>query len=192
MMSNSKDRGAADEATRVAADGARKGNDRATDTARKVAGAAHENIQLAADEYMRAFQEGMTRYQEMFSKMPGFGGNGAEVIGQTRAIAREQLVEFNTELLSYAQGSLNEAFEASKAVINAANIQEAMQIQISYARKAMQEVAEQAKRLSDRYAKASRALAPSMSGGTHDAAEQTKKVGLKGANETETQARLAS
>jgi hypothetical protein len=190
MMSNSKDRGAADEATRVAADGARKGNDRATDTARKVAGAAHENIQLAADEYMRAFQEGMTRYQEMFSKMPGFGGNGAEVIGQTRAIAREQLVEFNTELLSYAQGSLNEAFEASKAVINAANIQEAMQIQISYARKAMQEVAEQAKRLSDRYAKASRALAPSMSGGTHDAAEPTKKVGLKGANEK--QARLAS
>jgi hypothetical protein len=190
MMSNSKDRGAADEATRVAADGARKGNDRATDTARKVAGAAHENIQLAADEYMRAFQEGMTRYQEMFSKMPGFGGNGAEVIGQTRAIAREQLVEFNTELLSYAQGSLNEAFEASKAVINAANIQEAMQIQISYARKAMQEVAEQAKRLSDRYAKARRALAPSMSGGAHDAAEPTKKVGLKGANEK--QARLAS
>jgi hypothetical protein len=189
MMSNSKDRGAADEATRVAADGARKGNDRATDTARKVAGAAHENIQLAADEYMRAFQEGMARYQEMFSKMPGFGGNGAEVIGQTRAIAREQLVEFNTELLSYAQGSLNEAFEASKAVINAANIQEAMQIQISYARKAMQEVAEQAKRLSDRYAKAS-ALAPSMSGGAHDAAEPTKKVGLKGANEK--QARLAS
>jgi hypothetical protein len=192
MMSNPKDRGAADEATRVAVAGTRKGNDRATDTAGKVAGAAHESIQLAVDECTRAFQEGMTRYQEMFSQLPGFGGNGAETIGETRAIAREQLVEFNTELLSYAQGSLNEAFDASKAVINAANMQEAMQIQISYAHKAMQETVEQAKRWSDRYAKASRALAESMSGGTHNAAEQTKKVGLKGANEAEKQAPLAN
>jgi hypothetical protein len=171
-MANSRTRGAADEATRVgAAAGARKGNDRATETARKVAGAAHESIQHAADECARAFQEGMTRYQEMFSQLPGFGGNGAQAAGETRAIAREQLVEFNTELLSYAQGSLNEAFEASKAVINAANMQEAMQIQISYARKAMQEAVEQAKRLSERYAKPSRTLAEPMSGGTHDPAE---------------------
>jgi hypothetical protein len=46
----------------------------------------------------------------MFPQLPGFGGNGAEVIGQTRAIAREQLIEFNPELLSYAQGSLNDSF----------------------------------------------------------------------------------
>jgi hypothetical protein len=33
--------------------------------------------------------------------------NGPE-IGETRSVAREQLVEFNTELLSYAQDSLND------------------------------------------------------------------------------------
>ena len=55
----------------------------------------------------------MTRFQEMFSRLPGFGTHGAEAVGGTRTIAREQLVEFNTELLSYAQGALNEAFKAS-------------------------------------------------------------------------------
>ena len=127
----------------------------------------------------------------MFSRLPGFGAKGAEALGETRTIAREQLVEFNTELLSYAQGSLNEAFEASKAVINAADMQEAMQIQVSYARKAMQDAVEQAKKVSDLYAKASREVAKPMSRGMHDAAEQTKKVGLKGTNETAKQARLA-
>ena len=146
-----------------------------------------EPTQHAVDEWTRGVKEGLTRYQEMFSQLPGFGVNGAEVGG---SVARDQLIEFNTELLSYAQGSLNNSFEASKAVINAANMQEAMQIQISHARKAMQEAGEQAKRLSDRYAKASRALAKSMSGGTRDPAEQTRKVGLKGANESEKQARF--
>jgi hypothetical protein len=188
-MANSKARGAA-ETTRVAANGARKGNDRATDTSRKVAGAAQEPTQHAVDEWTRGVNEGLTRYQEMFSQLPGFGVNGAEV-GETRTVAREQLVDFNTELLSYAQGSLNDSFEASKAVINAANVQEAMQIQISHARKAMQEAVQQAKKLSDRYAKASRKVARPLSRGMHDAAaEQTKKVGLKGANETEKRVRI--
>ena len=167
-MANSKDRGVADETTRVAADGARKGNDRAADTARKVAGAAQGSTQHVVDEWTRGVKEGLTRYQEMFSQLPGFGVNGAQV-GETGSVAREQLIEFNTELLSYAQGSLNNSFEASKAVINAANMQEAMQIQIAHARKAMQDAGEQAKKLADRYAKASRAVARPMSGGTHDA-----------------------
>jgi hypothetical protein len=58
-----------------------------------------------------------------------------------------------------------------------------MQIQISYTRKAMQEAVEQAKKFSDLYAKASREIAKPVPGGGHDAAEQTKKIGLKGANE---------
>jgi hypothetical protein len=164
-MVNSTNRGAADETTR-GADGARKGNDRATDTARKVAGAAQESTQHTVDEWTRGVKEGLTRYQEMFSQLPGFGINGAEVGG---SVAREQLIEFNTDLLSYAQDSLNDSFEASKAVINAANMQEAMQIQIAHARKAMQDAGEQAKKLADRYAKASRAFAKPMSRGTHDA-----------------------
>jgi phasin family protein len=190
-MVNSKARGAADETASVAADGARGSLDRATNTARQVAGAAQERTQHAVDEWTRGVQEGLTRYQEMFSQLPGFGVNGAEAIGETRTIAREQLVEFNTELLSYAQGSLNQAFEASKAVINAANMQEAMQIQVSYARKAMQEAVEQARKVSDLYARASREVAKPMSHGMHDAAEPTKKAGRKGANETAQQVRLA-
>ena len=170
-MANSKDRGVADEMARVPADGDHKGNDRAADTARKVAGATQDSTQHVVDEWTRGVKEGLTRYQEMFSQLPGFGANGAEV-GQTRSVAREQLIEFNTELLSYAQGSLNNSFEASKAVINAANMQEAMQIQIAHARKAMQDAGEQAKKLADRYAKASRAAAKPMSGGTHDAARR--------------------
>jgi hypothetical protein len=156
-MANSKDRGAADETAPVAAD-----------DARKVAGAAQEPVQDAVDEWTRGVKEGLTRYQEMFSQLPGFGVNGAEV-GETRSVAREQLVEFNTEMLSYAQGSLNEAFEASKAVINAANMQEAMKIQIAHARKAMQDAGEQAKKLADRYTKASRVVAKAMSDGTNAA-----------------------
>ena len=174
-MANSKDRGAAHQTT---------------DTARKVAGVAQERTQHAVDEWTRGVQEGLNRYQEMFSQLPGFGANNTEAIGETRTIAREQLVEFNTELLSYAQGSLNEAFEASKAVINAADMQEAMQIQVSYARKAMQDAVEQAKKVSDLYAKASREVAKPMSRGMHEG-EQTKKVGLKGTHETAKQARLA-
>ena len=175
MMANSKDRGAADETTAVAADGARKGSDRATDTARKGAGAAQEPVQQAVDAWTRGVKEGLTRYQEMFSQLPGFGGNGAEV-GEPRSVAREQLIEFNTELLSYAQRSLNDLFEASKAVINAANMQEAMQIQVSHARKAMQDAGEQAMKLADRYAKASRAVAKPMSGGTHETEKQARFV----------------
>jgi phasin family protein len=152
---------------------------------------AQERTQHAVDQWTRGVKEGLTRYQEMFAQMPGFGGNGGEAVGETRTIAREQLVEFNTELLSSAQGSLNEAFEASKAVINAANLQEAMQIQVSYTRKAMEQAVEQAKKFSDLYAKASREVAKPISRGMHDAAEPTKKVGLKGAGETERQARHA-
>ena len=170
-MANSKDRGAAHQTAS--------------------AGVAQERTQHAVDEWTRGVQEGLNRYQEMFSQLPGFGANGTEAIGETGTIAREQLVEFNTELLSYAQGSLNEAFEASKAVINAANMQEAMQIQVSYARKALQDAVEQARKVSDLYAKASREVAKPMSRGMHDAAEQTKKAGLKGTNETAKQARLA-
>jgi len=186
-MANSKERGAAVETASAAAEGI----DRATDTARKVAGVAQQGTQHAVDEWTRGVKEGLARYQELFSQMPGLGMNGAEALGGTRTIGREQLVEFNTELLSYAQGSLNEAFEASKAVIKAANVQEAMQIQISYTRKAMQEAVEQAKKFSDLYAKASREVAKPVSGGGHDAAEQTKKVGLKGANETAKEVHLA-
>ena len=186
-MANLKDR--ADKTTRVATDGARRGDDRATGTARKVAGAAPEPIQHAVDEWTRGVKEGVARYQEMFSQLPGFGVNGGAAVSETRSVAREQLVEFNTELLSYAQGSLNEAFEASKAVINAANMQEAMQIQVAHARKAMQEAGEQAKKVSDLYAKASREVAKPMSRGMHDVAEQTKKGGFKGANETAKQVR---
>jgi hypothetical protein len=118
----------------------------------------------------------LARYQQMFSRLPGFGASGAEGLGETRAIAREQLVEFNTELLSYAQGTLNEAFEASKAVINAA---------------AMQDAVEQARKVSELYAQASREVAKPMSRGIHDAAEPTKKAGRKGADDTAKQARLA-
>lgn len=188
-MANSKSHGAADQTASAAADGARAGLDRATDTARKVGDAAQERTQHAVDEWTRGVQEGLTRYQEMFSQLPGFGVNGAGAIGESRTIAREQLVEFNTELLSYAQGSLNEAFEASKAVINAANMQEAMQIQVAYARKAMQEAVEQAQKVSDLYAKASREVAKPVSRGMHDVAKQTKKGGFKGANETAKQMR---
>lgn len=165
IMASAKDRGAADQT----AGAAREGMERASDTAGKVAGAAQERTQHAVDEWSRGVKEGLTRYQEMFSQMPGVGVNGGD--GEARTIAREQLVEFNTELLSYAQGSLNEAFEASKAVINAANLQEAMQIQVSYTRKAMEEAVEHAKTFSDLYAKASREV--------------------KGASETEKQARHA-
>ena len=175
MMANSKDRGAADETNAVAADGARKGSDRVTDTARKVAGAAQEPVQQAVDAWTRGVKEGLTRYQEMFSQLPGFGGNGAEV-GEPQSVAREQLIEFNTELLSYAQRSLNDSFEASKAVINAANMQEAMQIQVSHACKTMQDAGEQAMKLADRYAKASHAVAKPMSGGTHETEKQARFV----------------
>ena len=167
-MANSKTHGVADETAQVTANGGHKGNDRAADTARKVAGSAQQSTQHVVDEWSRGVKEGLTRYQEMFSQLPGFGGNGAEA-GEAGSVAREQLIEFNTELLSYAQGSLNDSFEASKAVINAANMQEAMQIQVAHARKAMQDAGEQAKKLADRYAKASRAFAKPMSGGMHDA-----------------------
>lgn len=167
-MANSKTHGVADETARVTANGDHKGNDRATDTARKVAGSAQESTQHIVDEWTRGVKEGLARYQEMFSQLPGFGANGAQV-GETGSVAREQLIEFNTELLSYAQGSLNDSFEASKAVINAANMQEAMQIQVAHARKAMQDAGEQAKKLADRYAKASRVLPTAMSGGTQAA-----------------------
>ena len=170
-MANSKTHGVADQTAHVTANGDHKGTDRAADTARKVAGSAQGSTQHVVDEWTRGVKEGLTRYQEMFSQLPGFGANGAQV-GGTGSVAREQLIEFNTELLSYAQGSLNDSFEASKAVINAANMQEAMQIQIAHARKAMQDAGEQAKKLADRYAKASRAAAKPMSGGTHDAARR--------------------
>ena len=189
-MASTKARGAGDQ-TASAADGARQRMERATETARKAGGAVQERTQHAFDEWTRGVKEGLTRYQEMFSQMPGFGGNGSELGGETRTIAREQLVEFNTELLSSAQSSLNEAFEASKAVINAANLQEAMQIQVSYTRKAMEEAVEHAKTFSDLYAKASREVAKPMSRGMPDAAEQTKTASLKGASATEKQARHA-
>ena len=184
-MASAKDRGAADQT----AGAAREGMERASDTAGKVAGAAQERTQHTIDEWTRGVKEGLTRYQEMFSQMPGVGVNGGD--GEARTIAREQLVEFNTELLNYAQGSLNEAFEASKAVINAANLQEVMQIQVSYTRKAIAEAVEHAKTFSDLYAKASREVAKPMSRSMHDAAEQTKKASLKGASEAEKQARHA-
>jgi phasin family protein len=190
-MANSKARGAADQTVGAAAGGAREGRDRATDTARNGAGVASERTQHAVDEWTRGVQEGLTRYQEMFSRLPGFGANGAEGLGETRMIAREQLVEFNTELLSYAQGTLNEAFEASKAVINAADMKEAMQIQVSYARKAVEDAVEQARKVSELYAQASREVAKPMSRGMHDAAEPTEKAGRKGAKDTAKQARLA-
>jgi hypothetical protein len=183
-MVNSKNRGVADEMARVAANGAREGDGPATETARKVAGAAQEPTQHAVDEWTRGVKEGLTRYQEMFTQLPGFGVNGAE-IDDARSVAREQLIEFNTEMLSYAQRSLHDSFEASKAVINAANMQEAMQIQISHARMAMQEAVGQATRLSARYAEASRA------GATRDAAGRTRKAGRKGAKQTQEQARRA-
>ncbi len=166
-MANSKTHGVADETAQVTANGDHKGNDRAAATARKVAGSAQESTtQHVVDEWTRGVKEGLTRYQEMFSQLPGFGANGAQV-GETGSVAREQLIEFNTDLLSYAQGSLNDSFEASKAVINAANMQEAMQIQVAHARKAMQDAGEQAKKLADRYVKSSRMVAKAMSGGTH-------------------------
>ena len=185
-MANSKVRGAADQ-TASAAGGAREGVARATDTAGNGAGVASERTQYAVDEWTRGVQEGLTRYQEMFSRLPGFGVNGAEGLGETRTIAREQLAEFNTELLSYAQGTLNEAFEASKAVINAADMQEAMQVQVSFARKAMQDAVEQARKVSELYARASREVAKPMSRGMHDAAEP--KAGRKGADDSAKQTR---
>ena len=185
-MANSKGRGAADQ-TASAAGGAREGVARATDTAGNGAGVASERTQHAVDEWTRGVQEGLTRYQEMFSRLPGFGVNGAEGLGETRTIAREQLAEFNTELLSYAQGTLNEAFEASKAVINAADMQEAMRIQVSFARKAMQDAVEQARKVSELYARASREVAKPMSRGMHNAAEP--KAGRKGADDSAKQAR---
>ncbi|HEX6114067.1 MAG TPA: phasin family protein [Geminicoccaceae bacterium] len=185
-MANSKGRGAADQ-TASAAGGVREGVARATDTAGNGAGVASERTQHAVDEWTRGVQEGLTRYQEMFSRLPGFGVNGAEGLGETRTIAREQLAEFNTELLSYAQGTLNEAFEASKAVINAADMQEAMQVQVSFARKAMQDAVEQARKVSELYARASREVAKPMSRGMHNAAEP--KAGRKGADDSAKQAR---
>lgn len=99
-MANSKNRGAADETASAATVRAGEGIDRATDTARKVAGAAQESTQHAVDEWSRGMTEGLTRHQELFSQMPGFGVNGAEAVGAARTVAREQLVELNTELLS--------------------------------------------------------------------------------------------
>jgi hypothetical protein len=81
--------------------------------------------------------------------------------------------------------------EPPRARPDCGRAKDAMQIQISYTRKAMQEAVEQAKKFSDLYAKASREIAKPVSGGGHAAAEQTKKVGLKGANETAEEVRLA-
>jgi hypothetical protein len=63
-MVNSTSRGAADDTTSVAADGARKGVDGATGTARKVAGGAQEPTQHAVEEWTRGVKEGLTRDQE--------------------------------------------------------------------------------------------------------------------------------
>ena len=81
--------------------------------------------------------------------------------------------------------------DGSRSVLQFDDVREAMQIQVSYARQAMQDAVEQAKKVSDLYAKASREVAKPMSRGMHDAAEQTKKVGLKRADDTAKQARLA-
>ena len=72
-------------------------------------------------------------------------------------------------------------------MINAANMQEAMQVQISYTLKTI----EQAKKFSDLYARANHEVAKPMSRGMHDAAQRIKKVGRKGANETAKRMRLA-
>lgn len=104
-MSNARVRRAADQTASAAAGGAHQGVDRAADNARKVAGEASDRTQHAVDEWTRGVQEGLTRYQEMFSQLPGFNANGAET-GETGTIAREQLAEFNTEFLGYAQGSV--------------------------------------------------------------------------------------
>ena len=72
-MANSKGRGAADQTASAADDGAREGVGRATDTAGNDAGVASERTQQAVDEWTRGVQEGLARYQEMFSRLPGFG-----------------------------------------------------------------------------------------------------------------------
>ena len=64
-MANSKDRGAAHQTAS--------------------AGVAQERTQHAVDEWTRGVQEGLTRYQEMFSQLPGFGTNGTEAIGRRGA-----------------------------------------------------------------------------------------------------------
>lgn len=72
-------------------------------------------------------------------------------------------------------------------MINAANMQEAMQVQISYTLKTI----EQAKKFCDLYAKANHEVAEPISRGMDDAGQQIKKVGLKGADETAKRMRLA-
>lgn len=91
----------------------------------------------AFDEGAKVMQAQFGKMQDMFGKVPGFGPS-AEVFADSRKAMHEGMVEFNTEMLTFAQGTLNESFETSKAVVAAGSLQEAVSLQTAFVRKLME------------------------------------------------------
>ncbi|WGF89403.1 phasin family protein [Marinivivus vitaminiproducens] len=152
---------------KVADDTAAAVNDAATEATKKT--------QDAIDQASTMFQDSFSRFQDMFGQYKGFAPATPEFLSDTRKAVQEGVIEFNTEVLSFTQGAVNEAFETSKAVLAASSVQEAVNLQSAYLKGFMQSSVEEAKKLSELAATTSQeAFKPLQKGFSEAAAKATK------------------
>lgn len=142
-------------------------NEAATDATKKT--------QEAIDQTSSLFQDSFTKFQEIFGQYKGFTPATPEFLSESRKAVQEGVIEFNTEVLNYAQGALNEAFETSKAVLSASSVQEAISIQSNYVKGFLQSSVDESKKLSELAAATSQEAFKPLQKGLNETAEKATK-----------------
>ena len=141
---------------------------------------AFEKAQSHMTETTAAFEEGAKvlqaqfgKMQDIFGKVPGFGPS-AELFADSRKVVHEGMVELNTEMLTFAQGTLNESFETSKAVVAAGSLQEAVSLQTAFVRKLVEHSLAESRKLYEIATETSREAMKPLSKGFEGAVEKAR------------------
>lgn len=181
MATASRSRKATDEAVETTRDAAQEAVAQSEATIDEVGNTAREVVERTTNEAAATFeqsqkvmQEQLSKAQEIFGQYGPLSREAAELLAEARKRVHEGVVEFNTEVLSFTQGTVNESFETTKAVVAAGSLQEALSIQSAFVRKLFEQSVEEAKKLTEMAGETNREVFKPVSKGWTEAIEKLR------------------
>lgn len=97
-----------------------------------------ETIETALHTGAEAMKDGFEKVTKGYDQFMSFGKDNADAMMKAASVAGKAFETFNGEVFAYARKSLEEGMAATKAVMSAKSLDEALQLQSEFGKSAFQ------------------------------------------------------
>lgn len=106
---------------------------------KKTANGNTETIENALYTGAETMKDGFEKVSKTYDQMMSFGKDNAEAVIKAATVASKGLETMNGQIFAFARKSFEESITASKAVMSAKSLDEALQLQGEYGKAAFQD-----------------------------------------------------